>query len=349
MINPGQHESQIVERRGALLCQERRMGWLWLGFTGLIIMLLMLDLGVFHRHPHEVSWREAGTWTLIWLSVGLAFTGVVYLIYEGHWFGARLARDPKLGGTEAAILYLTGYVLEESLSIDNIFVITLIFRSFRVEPRYRHRVLFWGIIGAVVLRAGMILGGSWLVHHVSWVFYVFGAYLTYAGLSLFTEKEEEIDPERMRFIRLARRFLPVASGEHGSKLTVRENGVLVLTRLGLVLLAVEGTDVLFALDSIPAVLALTTEGFIVFSSNIFAILGLRSLYFLLESMMGRFRHLKIAIAFVLVFIGLKMLLHTVYTLPNLASLGIILGAVLIGVLASLLLEKDERGADAGPG
>lgn len=335
------------------------MGWLWLGFATLIVLLLMLDLGVFHRRDREISWREAAFWTLVWCAAGLAFTGVVYVIYEGHWFGARLVHDPKLGGAHAAVLYLTGYVLEESLSIDNIFIITLIFRSFRVDARYRHRVLFWGIIGAVLLRACMILGGSWLVHHVTWVFYVFGAYLTYTGLTLFTDKDEDTDPEQMRFIRFARRVLPVAQGDHGSKLTVRENQRLVLTRLGLVLLAVEGTDVIFALDSIPAILALTTDSFIVFTSNIFAILGLRSLYFMLESMIGRFRHLKTAIAFVLLFIGVKMLLHSLYVLPNLVSLGVIAGAVLIGVLASLVFdkgtpekaaaEKTEQPADVGPG
>jgi tellurite resistance protein TerC len=322
------------------------MGWLWLGFAALIVTLLMLDLGVFHRQARQVSWREAGLWTLAWISIGLAFTGVVYMIYEGRWFGAHLAPSSGLSGTDAALLYLTGYVLEESLSVDNIFVIALVFRAFRVDPRYRHRVLFWGIVGAVVLRAGMIFGGAWLVHRFTWVFYIFGAYLTYTGISLFGNKEDE-DPEQSRFIRLARRVLPVATGDHGSALTVRQNGRRMLTRLGLVLIAVEGTDVIFALDSIPAILAITTDSFIVFTSNIFAILGLRSLYFVLESMMGRFRHLKTALAFVLVFIGVKMLLHSVYTLPNLLSLGIILGAVSAGVLSSLLLEKgaEQRGAD----
>lgn len=317
------------------------MGWLWLGFTALIIALLMLDLGVFHRQVRQLTWREAGVWTLIWISVGLAFTGVVYMIYEGRWFGAQLSRAHGMGGADAALLYLTGYVLEESLSVDNIFVIALVFRAFRVDPRYRHRVLFWGIVGAVVLRAGMILGGAWLVHRFSWVFYIFGAYLTYTAITLFGNKADE-DPEQSRFIRIARRLLPVASGDHGSALSVRENGRLMLTRLGLVLIFVEGTDVIFALDSIPAVLAITTDSFIVFTSNIFAILGLRSLYFVLESMMGRFRHLKTALAFVLLFIGIKMLLHDVYTLPNLISLGVILGTVTIGVVASLLAERGPQ-------
>jgi tellurite resistance protein TerC len=194
----------------------------------------------------------------------------------------------------------------------------------------------------------MILGGAWLVHRFSWVFYIFGAYLTYTGITLFGNKEEE-DPEQSRFIRWGRRLLPVAAGDHGSALTVLENGRRMLTRLGLVLIFVEGTDVLFALDSIPAILAITTDSFIVFTSNIFAILGLRSLYFVLESMMGRFRHLKVALAFVLIFIGVKMLLHDVYTMPNLISLGVILGAVTLGVLASLAdkstQQREQQDAD----
>jgi tellurite resistance protein TerC len=318
------------------------MLWLWLGFTALVVTLLVLDLGVFHRHAHAVSIREAGLWTVFWISLGVAFTGVVYLIYKGHWFGAHLASDPALESKDAgqaALLYVTGYVLEKSLSVDNIFVIAMIFRSFRVEPQYRHRVLFWGIIGAIVLRAAMILGGAWLVHRFSWVFYIFGAYLAYTGYKIFRDKGGEADPEHSSFIKLARRLLPVARNDHGAHLFARENGAFVVTRLGLVLIAVEGTDVIFALDSIPAILAITTDSFIVFTSNIFAILGLRSLYFVLEGMIGRFRHLQVALAFVLVFIGVKMLLHDVYTLPNLISLGVILGAVSVGVLSSLFIDK----------
>jgi tellurite resistance protein TerC len=314
------------------------MVWFWLGFTALVVILLVLDLGVLHRDAHEVSLREAGIMTAVWITLGLSFTGVVYLIYGGHWLSVP-ANGTTTSPGQAALLYLTGYVLEESLSIDNIFVISVIFRTFRVEPRYRHRVLFWGIIGAIVLRAIMILGGSWLVHRFSWVFYIFGLYLAYTGVKLYREKGAEVDPESSVFIRLARRLLPVARGDHGSHLITRENGRTVLTRLGLVLLAVEGTDVIFALDSIPAILAITTDSFIVFTSNIFAILGLRSLYFILEGMIGRFRYLQVALAFVLVFIGVKMLLHSVFVFPNLVSLGVILGAVTLGILSSFLSDR----------
>jgi tellurite resistance protein TerC len=317
------------------------MVWLWLGFAILVVILLVLDLGVFHRHAHEVTLREASIWTVVWISMGLAFTGVVYAIYAWHWFGAEVGGHAGGSAGQAALLYVTGYVLEKSLSVDNIFVISVIFRSFRVESRFRHRVLFWGIIGAIVLRAAMILGGAWLVQRFSWVFYLFGAYLAYTGYKLFRDKGTEVDPETSQFIRLARRFLPVARQDHGPHLTAMENGRVVVTRLGLVLIAVEGTDVIFALDSIPAILAITTDSFIVFTSNIFAILGLRSLYFILEGMMGRFRHLQVALAFVLIFIGAKMLLHDVFVVPNLLSLGIILGAVTIGVLVSLLSDRED--------
>jgi tellurite resistance protein TerC len=327
------------------------VAWLWLGFTALVVLLLVLDLSVLHRHAHEVSLKEAGVLTIVWITIGLAFTGVVYLIYDGHWLGAELHSDPRHGppgAMQAALLYVTGYVLEKSLSVDNIFVIAMIFKSFRVEPMYRHRVLFWGIIGAIVLRAGMILGGAWLVSNFSWVFYIFGAYLAYTGYQLFKDKGEESDPESSHFIKLARRLLPVAREKHGAKLMVREDGRLVITHLGLVLIAVEGTDVIFALDSIPAILAITTDSFVVFTSNIFAILGLRALYFILEGMIGRFRHLKVALAVVLVFIGVKMLLHSVYKIDNLVSLGVILGAVSIGILSSLLIDKGTPKADPDP-
>jgi tellurite resistance protein TerC len=339
----------VSSDKGGALCQESRMVWLWLGFTALVVLLLVLDLGVFHRHAHEVSLREASAWTVVWITLGLSFSGVVYLIYNGHWFGAQLAGGSSVGAGQAALLYVTGYVLEKSLSVDNIFVISIIFRTFKVESRYRHRVLFWGIIGAILLRAVMILGGAWLVHRFSWVFYIFGLYLAYTGIKLFLDRGTEADPEHSGFIRLARRLLPVARADHGSHLFARENGRTVLTRLGLVLIAVEGTDVIFALDSIPAILAITTDSFIVFTSNIFAILGLRSLYFILEGMMGRFRYLQVALAFVLVFIGAKMLLHSVFVLPNLVSLGIIVGAVTIGVLASLLSDRAVEKAAAKSG
>ena len=329
------------------MCHDFAVIWLWLGFVLFVIALLAIDLGVFHRDAHEVSIREAGVWTLVWVFLGVSFTGVIYLIYGEHWFGATLSqgRVPHATGAapQAAIQYLTGYVLEKSLSIDNIFVIAILFDRFRVAAHLRRRVLFWGILGALVLRAGMILGGTWLVTRFDWVFYIFGAYLVYAGIKVFGHDSGETNPDDSLFVRVARRLLPIAEGEHGQHFLVRVRGRFALTRLALVLLAVEGTDVVFALDSIPAILAITTDSFIVFTSNVFAILGLRSLYFVLDGMMDRFGHLKISLAFVLVFIGAKMLLHSVYVIPNLVSLGIIVLAVAVGVGLSLVHEKSDAG------
>jgi tellurite resistance protein TerC len=315
---------------------------LWVGFLVLVFVLLAVDLGVFHRKTHAVSIAEAGKWTVVWISLGVAFTGVVYAIYEYGWFGATLATDDEYvhsPGGQAALMYLTGYVLEKALSIDNIFVIAVVFDTFRVDPRYRHRVLYWGILGALVLRGAMILSGVWLLSKFSWLFYLFGAYLAFTGFKLFRSGDEEPNPEDTLFVRTARKILPIAKEHDGPAFSTRAGGHLQLTPLALVLLIVEGTDVIFALDSIPAILAITTESFIVFTSNIFAILGLRSLFFILQGMMGRFAHLKISLAFILVFIGAKMALHTVVHVPNLVSLGVIGGAVAVGIISSTMLGK----------
>lgn len=319
---------------------------LWVGFLVLVFALLALDLGVFHRRSHVVSLREAATWTAVWVSLGVAFTGAVFWIYENHLFDATLGGTPKSPlspGGEAALEYITGYLLEKSLSIDNIFVIALVFDTFEVAPQYRHRVLFWGILGALVSRAVMIFSGVWLISHFTWVFYVFGAYLLFTGAKLLFAPGAEQDPEQTAFVRFVRRVFPIADGDHGERFTTRQGGTFAFTKLALVLFIVEGTDVIFALDSIPAVLAVTQNSFIVFTSNIFAILGLRSLFFVLQGMMARFAYLKVALAFILMFIGGKMCLHAVVELPNLLSLGIILGAIAVGVLASVLFgERGDR-------
>lgn len=323
------------------------MIWLWIGFFALIIMLLVLDLGVFHRKSHAISIREAMGWTLFWIALGLAFCGPVYLIYEHHWFGASIAPAGGLvtGGAQAVVRYITAYLLEKSLSVDNIFVISMLFTSFRVPAQHQHRVLFWGIVGALMARGAMIAGGVWLVHSFSWIFYVFGAYLGYAGIKLLVSKhdEEGSGPESSWSTRLLRRVLPVASGDHGGRFTTRVDGKFAFTELMLALVAVELTDVVFAVDSIPAVLAITTEPFIVVTSNVFAILGLRSLYFVLADMISRFRYLKLALAGLLIYIGVKMILHTWVKIPNLVSLGVVLGVLVLGVVASLLAGQREPG------
>lgn len=314
---------------------------LWAGFVFLVLALLALDLGVFHKNAHSDSIGQALGWSAFWISLGLAFSGVIYLIYQYHWFGAALqvGQDHHgVGGGEAVIQYLTGYLLEKSLSVDNLFVMALIFRSFQVKRDHQHRVLFWGIVVVLVFRAGMISGGVWLVHHFTWIFYVFGAYLVYAGIKIFVHNEDDDrDPQDHPAVRLVRGFLPMSTAPHGGHFSRIENGRRVFTNLLVVLLVIEISDVVFAVDSVPAVLAITTDPFIVLTSNVFAILGLRSLYFVLAGMLNSFYYLKLALGVLLAFIGVKLILHNWLNIPNLLSLGIIVALVTTGVLLSLWL------------
>jgi tellurite resistance protein TerC len=322
------------------------MTWLWIGFFAFVLVMLALDLGVFHRRAHEISLREALGWSVFWISLGLAFTGVVYVVYEHHWGGAGLLVGPDLDGGNAAVLYVTGYLLEKSLSIDNLFVISLLFHAMAVPPKYQHRLLFWGILGALVFRVAMITGGVWLVNRFTWTFYVFGAFLVISGIRMMLAgHDEEPEPETSWFFRVIRRVLPVAQEHHEGKMVARERGRLVFTNLAVALLAIELTDVVFAVDSVPAILAVTTEPFIVITSNVFAILGLRALYFVLAGMMNKFRYLKTALAILLILIGGKMLAHHVYTLPNLVSLAAVVSIVAAGVIVSLMVDARTRPSD----
>ena len=327
--------------RGTLL-------WLWIAFFILIVVLLALDLFVFHRHAREVPLREAAGWTILWIVLGVAFSGVVYGIYEHHWFGAHFS-DRSVGGTQAAVEYLTAYILEKSLSVDNIFVIAVVFTSFRVPPAYQHRVLFWGILGAIVARGVIIASGLWLVTRFDWMFYIFGGFLVITGLRMMFTSEDEGE-ETSRVVTLARRYLPVAKEPHGSKFLARENGRLVITYLALALIVIEITDLIFAVDSVPAVLAVSTEPFVVVTSNVFAILGLRSLYFVLADMIRRFRYLQHALSLLLMIIGVEMLLHAVVKIPSVYSLAVVLVVVGTGVIASLLANrKDDSAGDSAGG
>jgi tellurite resistance protein TerC len=317
--------------------------WLWTAFFILIAALLALDLFVFHRHAHQISLREASGWTLFWIVIGLAFGGVVYAIYEHHWLGATFDQR-SVGGTQALVEYLTAYILEKSLSIDNIFVIAVIFSSFRVPPAYQHRVLFWGIFGAVAARAVIISSGLWLVSQFTWMFYLFGAFLVFTGLRMLLSSEDENEGAG-RVVELARKYLPVAAQAHGSRFLVRENGRLVITYLALTLIAIELADLAFAVDSVPAVLAVSTEPFVVVTSNVFAILGLRSLYFVLADILRRFHYLQHALALLLIIIGAKMLLHSVMDIPSLLALVLVVAVVGAGIGVSLLIAPgDEQDA-----
>jgi tellurite resistance protein TerC len=284
----------------------------WAAFVGFIVAMLLVDLFVLHRDAHEVTLREAGFWSAVWVAMGLAF-GVVIWVWQGSTAGGE---------------YLAAYLIEKSLSIDNIFVFALIFSYFGVPSAYQHRVLFWGIFGALVARAVFIAAGAALLDRFSWMIYVFGGFLVLTGLKMLRSRHAEADLGRNPMVRYLSQVMPMTDGYRGQKLTVREAGRRLATPLLAVLVVIETTDVLFAVDSIPAIFAVTTDPFLVFTSNAFAILGLRALYFLLAGMMGRFVHLKAGLAAVLVFVGTKMLLSHVYHLPIWASLCVI--AVLIG-------------------
>lgn len=317
------------------------MIWLWLGFGTIVVILLAIDLGVFNRTPHVVSIREASVWTAVWIAVGLSFCIPVYFIYEHHWLGVAISEHGhklKEGGGAAVLRYLTGYLLEKSLSVDNLFVMAMIFNSFGVQARYQHRVLYWGILGAIVTRAGMIFGGVWLFESFTWLFWVFGAYLIITGLRMIRHQEEE-DISKKWYIRAARKVLPITTEPHEGHFMRRVDGKLAFTILAFALVSIELTDVVFALDSVPAILAITTDPFLVLTSNVFAILGLRSLYFVLAGMLDRFDYLRYSLAAILSFIGLKMVLHGHVHIPTWFSLGLILVAITAGIVISLLKTR----------
>jgi tellurite resistance protein TerC len=292
----------------------------WLGFTALVVALLVLDLAVFHRKAHEVRIREALVWTLIWILLAVGFGVGLYV-----W-----------SGPEPALEFATGYLIEKALSVDNLFVFLVIFSYFAVPPAFQHRVLFWGILGAMVMRAIFIFAGAALLQHFHGLLYVFGGFLLLTGIKLFLHRAEEIHPEQNPLLRWFQRVIPTVSEYHGARFTIVEHGRRVATPLLIVLLAVEASDILFAVDSVPAIFGVTEDPFIVYTSNIFAILGLRALYFVLAGAMERFQHLKIGLALVLVFIGGKMLLSWAYHVPVGVSLTIVVALLGGSVVASLL-------------
>jgi len=306
--------------------------WLWVGFNLFVLVMLALDLGVFHRQAHVVSFKESITWTVVWVALALVFNGGVW-----HFAGSRKALE-----------FFTGYLIEKSLSVDNVFVFALLFSYFAVPPVYQHKVLFWGILGALVMRAVMIAAGAALIAKFTWIIYLFGAFLIFTGIKMVLKREEEIHPERNPVVRWFKKLMPVTTDYRQDRFFVVENGLRHATPLFVVLLLVEVSDLIFAVDSIPAIFAVTTDPFIVYTSNVFAILGLRSLYFALAGVMDKFHYLKIGLGVVLAFVGAKMLLaHTAYKLDTLVSLGVVVGILAISVIASLL-RPARRLAFAGP-
>jgi tellurite resistance protein TerC len=314
------------------------MLWLWVGFNVFVLAMLALDLGVFHRDAHEVSVKEAGIWSVVWISISMVFNVLLYLFWE------RLVPNSTYTAGEAGLAFLTGYLIEKALSVDNIFVFVLIFTYFSVPPKYQHRVLFWGIIGALLMRGAMIFAGAALIKEFHWIIWVFGGFLIFTGVRMAFSKEEKLDPEQNPVIKLFRRIMPVSDQYDGQKFFTVRNGVRMATPLFLVLLMVETTDLIFAVDSIPAIFAVTQDPFIVYTSNVFAILGLRSLYFVLAGVVHKFHYLKLGLSVVLAFVGVKMLLPDVSNLlfgvtlriPTAASLGVVAGIITIAVVASLV-------------
>ncbi len=355
------------------------MEWLYFGFIAFILALLALDLGVFHRHAHVVRMREALTWSAVWITLGLSFSGVIYLGYEHQWMGLGTGADAMSAGRSAGetayndggsamLKYLTAFLVEKSLAVDNIFVIAMIFTFFRVPAMYQHRVLFWGIVGALLMRGVMIAVGAALITRFTWIVYVFGSFLILTGVKMLLLRGDGGNLDENLVVRLVRRLLPVTERYHGESFFVRagspasrapatpggavevdrvvdtaRTGALLVTPLFLALLLVEFTDLIFAVDSIPAIFAITTDPFLVFTSNVFAILGLRSLYFALAGMIDAFRYLKVSLAFVLIVVGVKMMAHGwlkawLGASFNFYMLGVVASIIGAGVVASLVLR-----------
>jgi tellurite resistance protein TerC len=298
---------------------------LWLGFIAFVIGMLAIDLGIFHRKSHVVGMREALVWSSVWVSLALLFNGIVWKVY----------------GAERGLEFLTGYLIEKSLSVDNIFVFVVIFGALGIPALYQHRVLFWGILTALVLRAVMIFAGTALLARFHWLIYVFGAFLVLTGVKLFIQRQHALNPADSSVMKLARRLIPATDRLDGEKFFTVENGKRVATPLFMALLLVEATDVVFAVDSIPAIFAVTNDPFIVFTSNIFAILGLRSRFFLLAGVVDKFRYLKTGLAAVLVFVGAKMSLVDLYKVPPLVSLLVIATLLGVAIAASLWVSRKD--------
>jgi len=311
----------------------------WCGLALFLLAMLALDLGVFHRRAHAQTTGEALAWSLVWIATALCFNGFIYFIYEHHWMGLHLGVGREFGGHQAAIEFLTAYLVEKSLSLDNIFVIAVIFTYFQIPLENQHRVLFWGVLGALVMRAIFIISGLALVERFAWTTYIFGAVLLATAIKMLFDRQDALRPKKNALICMIEARFAVTSDFHGPAFFARHHGHRVATPLFLALIVVEISDLLFAVDSIPAVIAVTSQPFIAFSSNAFAILGLRSLYFVIAPLIRRFQLLKLCLVFILAFIGAKMLLVHYYAIPTGVSLGVILGILTFGISASIIGAK----------
>lgn len=304
----------------------------WISFLTLIILFLALDLGVFNKTPHIISSKEAGVWTGVWVTLSFAFSGVIYWLYDNEYIANPTAIKPAV----ATIKYITGYLIELSLSIDNIFIIAVIFASFKIPQKYQHRVLFWGILGAIIFRGLMIFFGVVLINKFSWMTYLFGAFLLFTAFKmLFKKEEEDFDPKKSLVYRIIGKIIPITSHTEKEHFFIKINNINHATPLFVALLVIEVMDMLFALDSVPAILAITSDPFLVFSSNIFAILGLRSMYFFLANMLEKFSYLEYSLIAILTFVGIKMLIVHYYKFPEWISLGFIALSLLTGIIISI--------------
>jgi tellurite resistance protein TerC len=306
--------------------------WLWIGFNIFVIAMLALDLGVFHRKSHVIKIKEALIWSAVWISLALLFNVGLYF-----WFG-----------TEKALNFFTGYLIEKSLSVDNLFVFLMIFSYFRVPASYQHNVLFWGILGALIMRAIFIFAGVTLIAKFHWVIYIFGAFLIFSGVKMAYSKDKEVHPERNPILKIFRKIMPVTRDYVENHFFVVQAGRRLATPLFIVLIVIETTDVMFALDSIPAILAITVDPFIVYSSNVFAILGLRALYFALAGIMGLFQYLHYGLSAILVFVGIKMIVAEFYKLPTAIALGVIAAILVISIIASMIRTRRDAARKSAP-
>lgn len=310
----------------------------WIIFLAAIVLFLALDLGVFNKTPHIISTKEASKWTAIWVILSFLFSGVIYWLYANTY----ISNPDKLKPAAASIKYITGYLIELSLSVDNIFVIAIIFSSFKIPQKYQHRVLFWGIMGAIVFRGLMIYFGVLLINKFSWTTYIFGVFLIFTAVKmLFSNEDEKFEPKNSFVYKALRKIIPVTSHIDGEHFFIKRRHITAATPLFVALIVIEVMDVVFALDSVPAILAITSDPFLVFSSNIFAILGLRSMYFFLANMLAKFSYLEYSLIAILSFVGFKMLSHDFIEIPEWVSLTFIAFSLLLGIIVSLQMSKEE--------
>lgn len=312
--------------------------WVWIIFIACILVFLALDLGVFNKENHIIKSKEAGIWTAIWITIAFSFSGIIYWLFANGMIDNPTGLTPN----NAVLKYITGYLIELSLSVDNVFVIAVIFASFKIPPIYQHRVLFWGILGAIIFRALMIFFGVALITRFEWVIYIFGIFLLYTAFKMLKGEEEEFNPKKSFVFRQIKKIYPITGSIQGEEFFVKRMGIKAATPLFVALIVIELTDILFALDSIPAILAITADPFIVFSSNILAIMGLRSMYFLISRMLDKFRYIDYSLVVILSFVGLKMLLSHQIQLPEWVSLLVIFLALLGGVVASITIPEKEK-------